>query len=101
MDRITFLKLASMLSVALLIGCTTVGPDYEQPETEVPDAWHTAATEGLQEGEATLQTWWRVFDDELLDDLIWSCVRLAATSICGWQCGGWRRHEPCVASSPV
>ncbi len=70
MDRTTFLKLASMLSVALLIGCTTVGPDYEQPETEVPDAWHTAATEGLQEGEATLQTWWRVFDDELLDDLV-------------------------------
>jgi NodT family efflux transporter outer membrane factor (OMF) lipoprotein len=70
MDRTMFLKLVSVVGVALLVACTTVGPDYEQPETEMPDAWHTAATEGLQEGEATLQTWWRVFDDELLDDLV-------------------------------
>ncbi len=50
-------------------GCT-VGPDYVQPETQTPDAWHAAAVEGLEEGDATLQTWWRVFDDELLNDLV-------------------------------
>ena len=70
MDRTKVFTLVSVLTVGLLIGCATVGPDYEQPETQVPDAWHTVATEGLQEGEATLQTWWRVFDDELLDDLV-------------------------------
>jgi len=70
MDRTMFLKLVSVIGVALLVACTTVGPDYEQPETQMPDAWHTAATEGLQEGDAVLQTWWRVFDDELLDSLV-------------------------------
>jgi NodT family efflux transporter outer membrane factor (OMF) lipoprotein len=53
----------------MLNGCT-VGPDYVQPETETPDAWHTAAVDGLEDGEATLQTWWRVFDDEKLTELV-------------------------------
>jgi len=70
MDRTKLVRLVSVLSVALLIGCTTVGPDYEQPETQMPDAWHTAATEGLEDGEAPLQTWWRVFNDEQLDNLV-------------------------------
>jgi NodT family efflux transporter outer membrane factor (OMF) lipoprotein len=55
---------------ALALGACTVGPDYVQPETETPDAWHTAAVEGLEEGEATLQTWWNVFDDEKLTELV-------------------------------
>jgi NodT family efflux transporter outer membrane factor (OMF) lipoprotein len=51
-------------------GCT-VGPDYAQPEVEtVPDAWNTAATKGLAEGEASIQTWWTVFDDATLSSLI-------------------------------
>ena len=55
---------------ALALGGCTVGPDYVEPETEAPDAWHTAAVEGLEEGEATLQTWWDVFDDEKLTELV-------------------------------
>ena len=57
-------------AIALALGGCTVGPDYVQPETETPDAWHTAAVEGIEDGEATLQTWWQVFDDELLNDLV-------------------------------
>jgi NodT family efflux transporter outer membrane factor (OMF) lipoprotein len=55
--------------VLALSGCT-VGPDYVEPETDAPDAWHTAAVEGLEDGEATLQTWWTVFDDEKLNELV-------------------------------
>lgn len=55
---------------AFALSACTVGPDYVQPETETPDAWHIAAVEGLEDGEATLQTWWQVFDDELLNDLV-------------------------------
>jgi len=61
---------AALGAVLLLGGCITVGPDYEQPEIETPDAWHTAATRGLSEGEAALHTWWTVFDDPQLNDLI-------------------------------
>lgn len=61
---------AVVLGHLALAGCT-VGPDYEQPELPtVPDAWHTAATDGLGDGHAPLQTWWTVFDDEILTSLI-------------------------------
>jgi NodT family efflux transporter outer membrane factor (OMF) lipoprotein len=66
--------------IALLIngGCT-VGPDYEEPELQtVPDAWHMAATEGLGEGDAPLQTWWSVFGDATLTSLI---ERAGATNL--------------------
>ena len=55
---------------ALALGGCTVGPDYVEPETKAPDAWHTAAVEGLADGEATLQTWWTVFDDDKLTELV-------------------------------
>ena len=55
---------------ALALGGCTVGPDYVEPETETPDAWHTAAVEGLEDGQATLQTWWTVFDDDQLNQLV-------------------------------
>jgi len=69
MTRIS--RLFTCLGAMLLVsGCITVGPDYEQPELVTPDAWHTAAVEGLAEGEAALQTWWKVFDDAQLNDII-------------------------------
>jgi NodT family efflux transporter outer membrane factor (OMF) lipoprotein len=65
-------RLATVLatiSALALSGCT-VGPDYVQPKTMAPDAWHAAAVAGIENGDATLQTWWTVFDDELLNDLV-------------------------------
>lgn len=54
----------------LWLAACTVGPDYVQPEVEMPDAWHSAAVRGLDSGDADLQAWWRVFDDQQLDDLV-------------------------------
>jgi NodT family efflux transporter outer membrane factor (OMF) lipoprotein len=53
----------------LLHGCA-VGPDYVQPETVMPDAWHQELTRGLAQGEADLQTWWTTLDDPVLNQLI-------------------------------
>ena len=50
-------------------GCK-VGPDYVRPESSVPDQWHEKAVQGLADGSADLQTWWTVFDDPMLEDLI-------------------------------
>ncbi len=61
---------AAIAALVVTAACTTVGPDYERPETEVPDAWHTAAMAGLDDGTAAIETWWQVFDDPQLDDLI-------------------------------
>lgn len=69
MEHQRLLSIAAVALALVLNGCT-VGPDYVEPETEAPDAWHTAAVDGLEDGEATLQTWWRVFDDEKLNQLV-------------------------------
>ena len=36
----------------------------------MPDAWHAAATDGVVDGDAPIQTWWTVFDDPTLTLLI-------------------------------
>ncbi len=60
-----------VLSVLVVVaGCITVGPDYETPDTTVPDDWYTAATKGLVDGDAPLQTWWTVLEDPILDGLV-------------------------------
>ncbi len=52
-------------------GCAPVGPNYQKPEIKTPDAWHEAISRemGKQSG-AALQTWWKIFEDPILDDLI-------------------------------
>ena len=56
----------ALLCAALLGGCTTVGPDYRQPEAAVPAGW----TEPAAAGEAQLDHWWRGFGDERLAALV-------------------------------
>jgi len=58
-----------LLGALTLSGCV-VGPDYKPPEVPVPDAWQSAAVEGLSEGTATLQIWWSALDDPTLEDLV-------------------------------
>jgi len=50
-------------------GCR-VGPDYVPPEVKLPDTWHRALTQGLETGEANLQTWWKLLGDEELNALM-------------------------------
>jgi len=64
----------AMMLLALASACK-VGPDYEKPpplpnNQALADEWHTAATMGLSSGQADLQTWWTVFGDSKLDQLI-------------------------------
>jgi hypothetical protein len=60
----------SVLALILLQGCVTVGPEYSTPKLQMQDAWHQAITEDFSDGEASLQTWWTVFNDPILDSLI-------------------------------
>jgi NodT family efflux transporter outer membrane factor (OMF) lipoprotein len=64
------LAVAPVLATLLAAGCTMVGPDYEVPETRVPDHWQQALARGLQTGDAPLRTWWKTLDDPQLDSLI-------------------------------
>jgi len=50
----------------LLAGCTTVGPDYREPQVAVP----TSYIEPSAIGEAQLDQWWRGFGDAQLTGLV-------------------------------
>ena len=63
------LRFAVALWLLMPAGCL-VGPNYKPPEPQMPDAWHEAATRGLAEGQSTVQTWWTVLKDPVLNDLI-------------------------------
>jgi multidrug efflux system outer membrane protein len=58
------------LLLAVIAGCNPVGPDYSEPLTEMPDVWRQKAVRGLDSGEADLQTWWELFNDPVLNELI-------------------------------
>ena len=67
--RVRVCLIAGLL--ALSVGCIKVGPDYTPPQQEtLPDTWEQAATNGLADGESSVQTWWTVFDDPVLHDLV-------------------------------
>jgi len=68
-----FWKNSGGFAVAFLVlsGCAAVGPDYQQPEVPTPDAWsETIAAQVELDSSASLQTWWRLFDDPELDGLV-------------------------------
>jgi len=63
-------QLTTTLCVGLLASaCTTVGPDFVQPEAELPDAWQTSPA-GLKATEYELVNWWEAFNDPALDNLV-------------------------------
>ena len=63
------LIVTSTVYLLLFSGCQ-VGPDYLRPEYSVPDQWHEKTVKGLEDGSADLQTWWKVFNDPVLESLI-------------------------------
>jgi NodT family efflux transporter outer membrane factor (OMF) lipoprotein len=55
--------------VALVAGCTPVGPDYERPTLEAGTGYRAPVPELV--GAAAAETdWWRQFDDPLVPELI-------------------------------
>lgn len=65
------LATAGILILFSLQGCMTVGPDYNAPDIKTPDTWAMKINQQVSKGpEASLQTWWSIFDDPLLDELI-------------------------------
>ncbi|MGB5717032.1 MAG: TolC family protein, partial [Gammaproteobacteria bacterium] len=69
--RDVFLGVVAISVMLTLQGCTTVGPDYQAPVIETPDAWTEQVTQQIARGpHASLQNWWTVFGDPLLDELI-------------------------------
>lgn len=61
--------LIALLVSATLSGCAAVGPNYQQPELAVPDAWSVTANQQRPDA-AVLAAWWRQFHDPVLNALV-------------------------------
>jgi len=62
--------LAWVAIVLFMSGCTMVGPDFVKPTARLLDEWKEIQGPGLHAGEADYSTWWRVFNDPILDSLV-------------------------------
>ena len=51
-----------LVSLIALLGCT-VGPDYEQPPTEVPDVWKYNVMAEMEDDHSPLEDWWLNLND--------------------------------------
>lgn len=75
----------ALAGAALLGACTTVGPDFERPAMPAALAgWDGGSLASLDpragaQGSASVQQWWRSFDDAVLDALIAEAQRVNPT----------------------
>lgn len=59
-----------LLLLASLYGCTTVGPEYVEPELILPSAWLEEQTGFVTQDQDSLRRWWQQFNDPMLDVLV-------------------------------
>mgnify|MGYP000446988259 CR=1 FL=1 len=97
--RPLFLRLALMCGSLVLGACTTLGPEYQEPEVDWLQDWQSSAygqsAAGPREGKADLQFWWQQFNDPVLDELITTALAnnldiKAATARVDQFLGQWR-----------
>ena len=51
-----------------------VGPNYQSPTISTPDAWAEKVSRQVAQGKgSSLQSWWTIFNDPVLDNLIEQC----------------------------
>ncbi len=65
----------SALVSLLLTSCTTLGPDFETPESEVEKEWIDIGDSKVKSDSDDLAEWWSVFNDPILDSLIASAYQ--------------------------
>jgi len=63
--------LVIMITAAIAsTSCSLVGPDYVKPESAVESKWINQSSPEISKRTAGLSTWWKVFNDPVLDKLI-------------------------------
>ncbi len=67
------LQIANSLCLCALLvltaGCAA-GPDYARPEADTADTWSESTDSGLSADPADYGSWWGVFKDPILDELV-------------------------------
>ncbi len=64
---------AVLITMFVLAGCASVGPDYIKPDTKAPAVWNTGTSQGGTQPNASqdnLASWWTNLNDPVLVNLI-------------------------------
>ena len=64
------LQLLAFAMLAALTGCAAVGPTYQEPRPDLPEKWSEMRDNTASMPAATLNSWWKLFHDPLLDLLV-------------------------------
>jgi outer membrane protein TolC len=68
--QIKITKIFAVTAGLMISGCA-VGPDYQRPEVEVKEQWsESGATELMETLPGAPASWWQVFGDPLLNELV-------------------------------
>jgi NodT family efflux transporter outer membrane factor (OMF) lipoprotein len=73
LPRPAVMAVAAVILLMSLLGCRTVGPNFQAPDIQAPETWHTELAGGLTVSQTQMTdpgAWWQVFDDPLLTRLI-------------------------------
>ena len=62
--------IASLALAAFVSGCTKLGPDFEPLPAPVDETWLETDEPRIKEQETDVGSWWLVFEDPVLNDLI-------------------------------
>lgn len=65
-----FKRCICLIAAIVLSACTTVGPDFDRPEAEVSESWNESQAEQVSTDTAENKTWWLVFEDPVLNELV-------------------------------
>ncbi len=63
-------RLVLVCAIASLPACTTIGPEFEKPESTVSDQWNESSDPMVNTESAENKTWWLVFEDPILNELV-------------------------------
>ncbi|MGZ5057297.1 MAG: efflux transporter outer membrane subunit [Methylobacter sp.] len=63
-------KNARWLIAPLISGCFMAGPDYRQPQSQLPANWSTSLTGSPTAKMTDISRWWLIFNDPILTELI-------------------------------
>lgn len=75
-------KLAGVFTTALLLGgCSTVGPNFKQPEVTWLDDWQGGSLQAIDvvpanKDNSQVEQWWHHFNDPILNSLVEQSLRL-------------------------
>lgn len=65
----TIKPLAILVATLALAGCA-MGPDYQRPAADLPQAWPAAPAGATQLTQAKEANWWKIYADPALDKLV-------------------------------